>query len=291
MDQFTILRNLDKLGNAMRRFGLSPLPRIGKNILKPLVGNSLSVNVDGFDLSGFIEQRHYLHSLQKGLMEACMVDLFRNVVKPGMLVLDIGGFLGWYTLFAARQVGTSGRVFVFEPDPRNYSLLTQNVRRNGLGDRVIALPDAVSDTTGVKPFFLHGGSQSRSSFAASLSEVTKINVKCVMLDEYFNESMKVDVIKMDIEGSEMQALRGMERTLSRGHDKLTMFVECNPSALRRAGDSARVLIARLRELEFTVNVIDEKNRRLIPVDSSIETVKHVNLYCRRNYSPRQKTYE
>jgi len=88
---------------------------------------------------------------------------------------------------------------------------------------------------------------------------------------------------MDIEGPELRALRGMEKTLERASSHLKMFVECNPTALRAAGSTVQGLIDRLEELKFVVTVIDEKNRCLShPVAAHIEPVLYVNLLCVRS---------
>jgi FkbM family methyltransferase len=284
MDQLALLKNLDRAASVFRSIGLSPLPSIGKRILKSLMGTAtVSINTEGFEVNGSFEHRHYLDALQRGKVEAFMVKLFRSVVQPGMVVLDIGGFVGWYTLLAAREVGPHGKVFVFEPDPRNYALLIQNLRENGFSDRVVPVPKAVSDRIGTVSFFMHEGDQSRSSLIPSNREVAKTNVESIILDEYLANEIKIDVIKMDIEGAELHALAGMERILARADVALKMFVECNPLSLQLAGGSAQTLIRRLRELGFIIMIIDEQNDRLAPVDSTIETAKYVNLYCcRRN---------
>ena len=111
---------------------------------------------------------------------------------------------------------------------------------------------------------------------------TTVPVECITIDEFLDETVVVDLIKMDVEGAELHALKGMKRTIARASTHLTMFVECQSRGLRLAGGSAGALIEQLRELGLRVMVIDEQNRRLSPVDADIESVKYVNLYCSRN---------
>ena len=167
VDQITLLEKLDKFAGVCRRLGLSGLPPAGKNLLKPLIGNRLSVRVRDFDISASLEHRDYLQSLRRGEIESLMTNLYANVIHPGMVVLDIGAFVSWYTLLAARQVGYQGKVYAFEPDPRNYELLNENLRLNQFDSRVTRLPRAISHKTGIQRFFLHGGDQSRSSLIPS----------------------------------------------------------------------------------------------------------------------------
>jgi FkbM family methyltransferase len=281
MDQLTFLEQLDRVADACRRVGLAKLPPAGKRLLKPFMQTGVSVTVNGFEVNASIEHRHYLTALRMGEVESLMSKLFASVIRPGMIVFDIGAFVGWYTLLAARQVGSYGKVYAFEPDRRNYALLAENLWKNKLHDRVVAVPKAVSAGAGASWFFLHGGDQSRSSLFPSDPQAKKIVVDTVVLDDYFGAALTADVIKMDIEGGEMRALNGMERLLTPANRRVDLFVECNPQSLRLAGDSGPALVARLRELGFDLSIIDEADHSLAPLDSRIESAKYVNLYCTR----------
>lgn len=281
MDQMALLERLDRLAGVCRRFGLSGLPPAGKNLLKPFMPRPLSVRVDGFDIEASIEHRHYLQALQKDEVESLMTQVFNSVIRPGSVVLDIGAFVGWYTLLAARRAGPRGKVYAFEPDARNYAWLTENIRRNQVDDRVILVPKAISDKSGSAAFYLHGGDQSRSGFFPTASGTEATVVSTVVLDDLIDNTVKPDVVKMDVEGGEVRALTGMKQVLARNDRDIKLFVECNPSSLRIAGTSHHALIASLRELGFSILIIDESMRRLKPLDSSVETAKYVNFYCTR----------
>ena len=94
MDQIALLEKLERFAGVCRRLGLAGLPPAGKNLLKPLIGNRLSVRVDGFAVTASLEHRHYLQALRRGEIEALMARLFASVIRPGMVVLDIGAFVG-----------------------------------------------------------------------------------------------------------------------------------------------------------------------------------------------------
>ena len=280
IDQITLLEQIDKVAALCRKFGLSGLPPAGKNLLKPLFGDRISVHIEGLDISASLEHRHYLQSLRRGEVESLTTNLFACVIRPGMVVLDIGAFVGWYTLVAARQVGEQGKVYAFEPDPRNYSLLSENLRVNQLDSQVICLPKAVSNQAGVQRLF-RGGDASQSSLIPSSSDETSIMVPTVVLDEILDRSVEVDVIKLDVDGGEVNALRGMRKTLTRAAPTVKLFVQCNPGSLQVAGESTQSLVAELCELGFAIFMIDETRPGLKPVDSTIETAAHVNLFCIR----------
>lgn len=90
----------------------------------------------------------------------------------------------------------------------------------------------------------------------------------------------VDVVKLDVEGSELAALRGMEGLLRRNHAPRALFVECHPELLERAGASRDELLDWLRAAGYDVTWIDEANRRTAPL-SEPWGEHYVNLRCLR----------
>lgn len=75
-------------------------------------------------------------------------------IKQTLVVLDVGAHMGIYTLLAACQLGSEGKVYAFEPDPRNLPFLEANIKRNGFADRAIVVPKVVSSQTGKTSFYL-----------------------------------------------------------------------------------------------------------------------------------------
>lgn len=279
MDQITFLKSLDKLAAIMREVGLHSITRLGRHLVKRLLRDDLSVNFNDLRMSGPIELRGLLYRVQAGQMETFMSTLFKDAAKLHTVVLDIGASLGYYTLLAA---SCCAKVYAFEPDPTVFPHLVTNIQRNRFIDRVIAVPKAVSEKTGVVSFFLHDSPVLSSLFDASGEVKETLPVKCIAVDEFLDETVHVNVIKMDIQGAEFHALKGMKQTIARASSELAMFVECWPLGLHIAGGSAGALVELLKELGFSVMIIDEQNRCLSPVGPDIEQVKYVNLYCVRS---------
>jgi FkbM family methyltransferase len=152
-------------------------------------------------------------------------------VKPGMIVLDVGAHAGYYTLLTSKLVGRSGRVFAFEPSPRERQRLLQHLRlnrcRNVTVERV-----ALSDRRGDGELFVFDRATGCNSFhPGDTRGAHRVTVPVTTLDELFAAGVftTVDVVKMDIEGAELSALRGAERIfrdvrpalLCEVHDKRT----------------------------------------------------------------------
>jgi FkbM family methyltransferase len=242
--------------------------------------------VDGFRMFGATPHQRYLARLRMGRAERFTVQLFREHVRPGMAVVDIGAYLGYYTLLGARGTGPTGQVHAFECDPVNHRFLLHNLRLNGFRDAVVASSSAVADRAGWLRFFVRGRDLSVGSLWQETGARAVLEVVSTTLDQELG-GQPVDVLKMDIEGGEVRALDGMRATIAVSPN-LVMFVECNPNALAASGSSAVQLIQRLRELGFFVSEIDEKRRVCRPITDKLVADKtaddpkfSVNLYCRK----------
>lgn len=133
-----------------------------------LVCQGSRMYVDAIDL-GIVP-----HLLADGVYERYQTELFKQIIRPGMVVIDIGANFGYYTLLAARLLHNKGSVIAFEPDPRNYELLLNNVRVNGYTN-VIAIKKAVSNKNGKLRLFIDGlnlGAHSLSEKNVSQKQVS-----------------------------------------------------------------------------------------------------------------------
>jgi FkbM family methyltransferase len=222
--------------------------------------------------------RGYLEAIRLGHRESLMATLLEDAVRPGATVLDVGAFVGHFTLLAARAAGPSGRIHAFEPDPRDYPWLVRNVEVNGFTDRVKTEPVAVTGATGTARLHLARQDTSQSSIVFARDALDSVRVPTVALDEHLSSEGEVGVVKIDVEGAELEALRGMERTLASSPD-VSLFIEVNPSALEAAGSSTDNLLDQLRDLGFDYRLIDEQRRTLAHFDGRVERVTFVNLLC------------
>jgi FkbM family methyltransferase len=136
-------------------------------------------------------------------------------VKPGMVVADIGAFIGILTLLMSNRVQPGGRVLSFEPDPQNYGRLTRNIQINSL-DNVEALPKAVTDKDGPLRFAAEAGVASHVVLGDT-DGATSVEVDGITLDSLYNAGglHRLDFAKIDVEDNEVRVLRGAVEVLRR----------------------------------------------------------------------------
>ncbi|MDP2948069.1 MAG: FkbM family methyltransferase [Chloroflexota bacterium] len=212
--------------------------------------------------------------------------VFLGSIASGMGVVDIGANMGYYTLLAAKQVGQSGMVYAFEPKPRNFALLLRNIEENGFTN-IEPVQQAVSSRSGPLPLLIgQGGSGTHSLFSNRETSEQSIPVQATTLDDFFEQRLwpRIDVIIMDIQGAEMEALEGMTRLLQK-LDSLTLIVEFAPFALEAASVTPMAFLERLQQLGFNVEVILDSGE-CEPLDAfhllaTLGDEYYVNLLCTR----------
>ena len=180
---------------------------------------------------------------------------FRAATQKGTTVLDVGANVGAYTLMFANWVGENGRVFAFEPAPDACDGLRAHIALNGFDDRVAVIQAAVSASVGDAPFAVHPSGGASSLALASVKDATRLTVSTETIDSICKAyGLLPAVIKIDVEGAELDVLRGARNTLAL--PGLHVFVELHPSAWRDAGITRSEIEQELRQQGFRVEPLE-----------------------------------
>lgn len=218
-------------------------------------------------------------------LEATESALLKELCRPGMLALDIGSNIGLHTLQLARLAGEDGKVWAFEADRGNYEALRRNVRENAF-TQIEPVHAAVGARSGETFVFKSGANSGDHRVFDSGTFRLKDRVRMLALDDYFPPGTRIDFIKMDIQGAEGFALRGMQRVLTENRD-LAMLVEFWPFGLRQAGFVPAEVLAGLQALGFALEVIDDRpadQRRIADPAQFVNALapdQYLNLLARR----------
>lgn len=154
-------------------------------------------------------------------------EAFRKVVKTGATALDIGANLGAYTVLLAQWVGPGGRVHAFEPAPGARAGLIRHVDLNGFRDRVVVHAEALSAGSG-RGRFRAVGIQGDNRLVSGGAE-DGIEVGTISIDDFcLAHDLRPGFLKVDVEGAELDVLRGARATIAAAGDGLELYVEMHP---------------------------------------------------------------
>jgi FkbM family methyltransferase len=157
--------------------------------------------------------------LVAGTFETNEVAFVRSILQPGMTVLDLGAHHGLYTLLASKRVAPGGKVFAFEPSPRERRALRQHVLLNLCRNVTIQGLALGSENTRANLFVVEGSQTGCNSLRPPdvFCVTSPVRVRVIRLDDWLDSQRidQVDFIKLDVEGAELDVLKGAERLLNR----------------------------------------------------------------------------
>ncbi len=207
------------------------------------------------DLDEWIQQHIYF----LGYFDHYGILFLKKNLKEGDVFIDAGANVGSYTLVAAKMVGKTGKVFSFEPAENIFNRLKENIELNG-HENIIAEQKALFDKNSELEFYPAAKSNlGMSSIYHHDAENGRVEkVEAVSLDDYFENhgTERLDLVKIDIEGAELYALKGMQKSI--GKYKPKILVELKEETLDRPGQSVNDIIDFLNEAGYQKFIIDEQ---------------------------------
>lgn len=211
--------------------------------------------------------------------------LLPHLVRPGMHVADVGSNLGLYTLELARLAGPTGRVYAFEPDPLMFAALRENLAANR-ATNVETFACAIGAEPGellLQRSAFNSGDNRIGSHTGTALHSEQIAVPVRPLHQALADR-PVDLIKMDVQGWEGAALRGMGPLLD-ANPALQIYFEFWPHGLQRAGTSVEALAALLHRYGLSVCTLAADGTatptQLAEVARTLRGQAYTNLLARR----------
>jgi FkbM family methyltransferase len=261
-------------------------------LVRMLARDGSSIQFDtgfGFDILLPASYRSMIVMALKGvLFHTTLLELVTKVIRTGDIVIDGGSNVGFFALLAAARLNGSGCVFAFEPDPKTFALLQQNIRRNRFESTIRAEQVALTDREGTLDFAVNSEEPMLSSLVPAMTDpVGSISVHAARLDAFLAASglERADVIKLDLEGAEPMALEGARAAL---RTTRMLIFEANKPQLEQLGIDPLALVERTaRAGEFdTIYFIDERSEKVCHweprfFEEALNDYKFINVVCTR----------
>jgi FkbM family methyltransferase len=225
--------------------------------------NRISIKIGNFLYHRSFPLYNLLYPVFKKRQDAMEIAWMRRLVRPGSNVLDIGANIGFYTLLLSDLIGSEGHIHAFEPDATNFKHLAAMARHR---NNVTLVPKAVSDRS--RKLLIYTSPKLNVDHRTYKVENYKetIVVDGVSIDDYIGGRFGVDFIKMDIQGYELHALRGMERTIG-ANPAIVIFSEFWPYGLQQCGTNAKLVYDYIRSLDLQIWL--EEREKLRPVSPTM----------------------
>lgn len=221
-------------------------------------------------------------ALAKGWYDLEEKAFYTAEVRPGDFVVEAGANVGVFTLMLSELTGPTGAVRTYEPDPELRGILERNVARHR-ADNVTVRGAAVAAEPGEMTFFRAGKNQGDNRlFTHDGKDGATFPVPVVRLDDELADLPRVDLLKMDIQGAEVLALRGMTETLAAKPPR-TIMMEFWPHGIVGMGGDPRRVIEELLTAGYDVRALGED--RAFDLDRAlteltVENLRWVNLVLR-----------
>lgn len=225
--------------------------------------------------------------IETGELERGTRLLIQKLLVPGDTFVDAGANIGMHTLAAVKAMQGRGRVLSIEPLPATCELLRKSVWINGFSSTVEVHQAAAFDRPGRHPLFLGSTSEHHSLYpppVPTLKVPTTVEVPLVRIDDIVGAHTRVNLLKIDVEGAEPEAVAGAAATID-ANPGIALIVEFGLSHLQRTGQSTEQWLQQFARFDFEVKVIDAQTGALL--DCSVlllESTPSVNLFFARPHA-------
>lgn len=220
--------------------------------------------IDDFVVRIYPDNEIFRALFVKGIYDPNSMVIINSLLPKDGVFIDVGASFGYFSIVATKAVGPNGRVIAIEPSSRDYNRLVDNVRINNLENIISTYRLAISDSSGTA--LLSIATEERSAINtlgnqfsfSGVETVAKENVDTIALDDFVvaNQINHVDVLKLDIEGSELKALHGAKKTIAKYHPAIMLGV--NSNALKASGTDHDEIQKTLSELGYRAyKIVDD----------------------------------
>lgn len=188
-------------------------------------------------------------------------------IRPQDTIVDVGAYVGVFTIIMAKRTGVTGKVLAFEPNPQSVALLKKNIELNGVSGQVEFFNIAVGKDHDSHTLVNHGDISCIVP-SAPPGCTDYLTVKSGTLDEML-QNRKIDIIKIDVEGYEANVLYGARNLLSKkeGNPRF-IWIECHPHVWKKLGTSSKDILTPLKEAGYTIEMPK------LPENKELEDLNH-----------------
>ncbi|HEY4800770.1 MAG TPA: FkbM family methyltransferase [Bacteroidia bacterium] len=224
---------------------------------------SFSIKLGNYLFKNFFFAYNIIYPQFKKQSDADEINLCKQLVKEGDVVLDIGANIGFYSKILSQLAGKTGKVYSFESDETNFN----HFRRNLSGKEytnVFPVKKAVADETKKITLYISDTINVDHRTYKHSDSSREMLIDGISIDDFVGEKFKVDFIKMDIQGYETVAMRGMKKTLQ--NPAIKVVTEFWPFGLAEANSSCEEFYNEVGKLGLNVFSIQGNEKKKMELE-------------------------
>jgi len=271
--QDTDIKGIRKIAHFIPRL-LIPTPT-GSITIKTLYG--FMMIIDPVKDDGVEKTIYYTGTYEKGTL-----FVIKNLLREGDTFVDVGANIGLMSIFASSIVKASGKIVAFEPNPITFKILKSNIALNNLSNIETSDYAIGAKTNGAKIYDRWDLNRGSASLIKPENVSESYDIRVITLSNYFKVKQCIHLIKIDIEGYELEALKGAKDILD-GESPPMLIVECSQRRENTYGlntdDLYEFLKSNTQYRLFKSRGGKEKISKLVEIKSRSELPQHDNIYC------------
>ncbi|MES2622912.1 MAG: FkbM family methyltransferase [Patescibacteria group bacterium] len=225
-----------------------------KPTLKDVTYKDISYKIMIDPENGLIDKDIY----NNGIWEPEILEILKEHVQENSKCLDIGANIGQHSMCMA-AIAKKGKVYSFEPLPKLVNQINQSIQANNFTN-VTVCNFGLSNKNEVKEIYLDNLNIGRTTFDKRDEATSVERAEVKVFDDFWNESDRIDFMKMDVEGYEYYALQGMKKNIATYHPK--MLIEFTPLFYKKMNISSEELLTFILDLGYRIYDIDQNKKEI-----------------------------
>lgn len=248
----------------------------GKTVIETLY--NFKINIDPVIDNG-VESALYLY----GTYEKGSLDIIGKILNKNDVFVDVGANIGLMSIYAALKVGAEGRVIAFEPNPNTKNLLVENLELNKIHNVRVEGMALSSESKNSKIYDRWDINRGGASLIKPANPTHSYDIQETTFTEYFNPEQEIKLIKIDVEGYELEVLKGAKTFILNSKTPPMLIIEFSSMRINTFGEDTEPLYAFLKDLKnyriFKTLRGKERISKLVEIKGKKQLPKHDNIYC------------
>lgn len=221
-------------------------------ITSPITGN-FNIHID---TTNYIDASIYY----MGDYEPWLKKFFKVIIKKNSTVLDVGANIGFHSLYFAELAGNNGKVISVEPILQNFEALEKNIALNHFKN-IITVQKALASKQRLMQIGIDANNNNPGAFSLMGNGAKKIDIHCVKGDDLLDDLLieKIDFIKIDVEGFELEVIKGLLKTIAR--DKPVIIFEFDRNYQLRSSEKPEEIFLLLKAYNYRFATVDAYGKK------------------------------